>query len=89
MLHAVIIAETSVEALAQTLADLVPGAVEGVLKRATVAAPLDADEPLFEVAAVPGAVAVVISLEQVPEFQAERPEHLLLLRLHAGPPEWA
>ena len=55
MLHALIIADASAEALAQTLADLVPGAVEGVVKRATVAAPLDADESLFEVADDAGA----------------------------------
>jgi len=55
MLHALIIAEGSAEALAQTLADLVPGAVEGVVKRATVAAPLEADEALFEVADDAGA----------------------------------
>ncbi len=55
MLHALIIADVSAEALAQTLADLVPGAVEGVVKRATVAAPLEADEALFEVADDAGA----------------------------------
>jgi hypothetical protein len=55
MIHALIIADQSAEALAQTLADLVPGAVEGVLKRATVAAPLDADEALFEVSDDAGA----------------------------------
>ncbi len=55
MIHALIIAESSAEALAQTLADLVPGAVEGVLKRATVAAPLGADEALFEVSDDAGA----------------------------------
>lgn len=55
MLHALIIAEASAEALARTLADLVPAAVEGVVKRATVAAPLDADESLFEVADDAGA----------------------------------
>jgi hypothetical protein len=55
MLHALIIADVSAEALARTLADLVPGAVEGVVKRATVAAPLEADESLFEVADDSGA----------------------------------
>lgn len=55
MLHALIIADESAEALAQTLADLVPGAVEGVIKRATVAAPLAADEALFEVSDDAGA----------------------------------
>lgn len=55
MLHALIIAEASAEALAQTLSDLVPGAVEGVVRRATVAAPLEADEALFEVADDAGA----------------------------------
>lgn len=55
MIHALIIADQSAEALAQTLADLVPGAIEGVLKRATVAAPLDADDALFEVSDDAGA----------------------------------
>lgn len=55
MIHALIIAGQSAEALAQTLADLVPAAVEGVLKRATVAAPRDADEALFRVADEAGA----------------------------------
>lgn len=55
MFHALIIAEASAEALANTLADLVPGAVEGVVKRVTVAAPLGADEALFEVADDAGA----------------------------------
>ena len=55
MIHVLIVAEQSAEALAQTLADLVPGAVEGVVKRATVAAPLDAGEALFEVSDDAGA----------------------------------
>jgi hypothetical protein len=55
MIHALIIADRSAEALAQTLADLVPAAVEGVIKRATVAAPHDADEALFNVADEAGA----------------------------------
>lgn len=55
MLHALIIADASAEALARTLADLVPGAVEGVVKRATVAAPLEAADSLFEVADDAGA----------------------------------
>lgn len=55
MIHALIIADRSAEALAQTLADLVPGAVEGVVKHATVAAPPGGDESLFEVADDAGA----------------------------------
>ena len=55
MLHAVIVAEASAQALAETLADLVPAAVEGVVRRVTVAAPLEAPEALFEVADDAGA----------------------------------
>jgi hypothetical protein len=55
MLHALIIADASAEALAQTLSDLVSGAVEGVVRRATVVAPLGAEEALFEVADDAGA----------------------------------
>ena len=56
MTRAVLFADDSAAALANTLADLVPGAVEGVLKRVTVAAPADATEALFEVSDDAGAV---------------------------------
>lgn len=49
MINAVVMSLSSVEGLARTLADMVPGAVEGVVKRVAVAAPLDAPESVFEV----------------------------------------
>jgi hypothetical protein len=55
MIDAVVIGTGSVEGLARTLADLVAGAVDGVVKRVTVAAPMGAEEALFEVADDAGA----------------------------------
>ena len=55
MIRAVVLSGESVAALAHTLADLVPGAVEGVVKRVVVAAPADASEAFFEVSDDAGA----------------------------------
>ncbi len=55
MIRAVVLCTDSVQALAHSLSDLVPGAVEGIVKRVTVAAPADGAEPLFEVADDAGA----------------------------------
>jgi hypothetical protein len=49
MIRAVVLSSDSPADLAHTLGDLVPGAVEGVVKRVIVAASADADEVLFEV----------------------------------------
>jgi hypothetical protein len=61
MIHAVVISTGSAQALAHTLADLVPGAVEGVIKRVTVAAPPEAEEALFEVSDDAGAAFLRLS----------------------------
>ena len=55
MIRAVVFANNFPAALAGTLADLVPGAVDGVVQRVTVAAPANADEVLFEVSDDAGA----------------------------------
>jgi hypothetical protein len=51
----VLFAIESAAALAGSLADLVPGAVDGVIRRVTVAATADASEALFEVSDDAGA----------------------------------
>jgi len=55
MIRAVVFANNSAAALAGSLADLVPGAVDGVVQRVMVAAPANADEVLFEVSDDAGA----------------------------------
>jgi hypothetical protein len=55
MINAVVMSMGSVEGLARTLSDLVAGAVDGVVKRVAVAAPIDAQDSLFEVSDDSGA----------------------------------
>lgn len=55
MIHAAVLSTGSVAGLAYTLSDLVPGAVEGLIKRVSVAAEPGAEEALFEVSDDAGA----------------------------------
>ena len=55
MIRAVVLCSDSVSALAHTLSDLVPGALEGVIRRVVVAAPADATDTLFELSDDAGA----------------------------------